>query len=261
VVLDAEPDEPRENLTSVSFAEHEGSFLVGAAAALTSETGRIGFIGGVDTPLIWRFEAGFEAGARYIEPGIEIDSVYLTEWPDASGWASPTLAAQAATDLYQAGADVVYHAAGASGVGLFETAVGESRRQGRHLWAIGVDGDAYLEAHPERLWEYGPQDWRPHILTSMTKRFDTAVHAIIVEHQRGALGSGDLVFTLADGGVDYATSGGFVDEHVPVLEGCAATSSPAASRSRRSPNHGTIRRISPFAAAVRRRRARRSSCR
>jgi basic membrane lipoprotein Med (substrate-binding protein (PBP1-ABC) superfamily)/DNA-binding SARP family transcriptional activator len=218
VVLDAEPDEPRENLTSVSFAEHEGSFLVGAAAALTSETGRIGFIGGVDLPLIWRFEAGFEAGARYIEPGIEIDSVYLTEWPDASGWASPTLAVQAATDLYQAGADVVYHAAGASGVGLFETAVGESRRQDRHLWAIGVDGDAYLEADPERLWEYGPQDWRPHILTSMTKRFDTAVHAIIVEHQRGALGSGDLVFTLADGGVDYATSGGFVEEHVPVLE-------------------------------------------
>jgi basic membrane lipoprotein Med (substrate-binding protein (PBP1-ABC) superfamily)/DNA-binding SARP family transcriptional activator len=218
VVLDAEPDAPRENLTYVSFAEHEGSFLVGAAAALTSETGRIGFIGGVDVSLIWRFEAGFEAGARYIEPGIEVDRVYLTEWPDASGWASPTLAAQAATDLYQAGADVIYHAAGASGVGLFETAVGESRRQGRHLWAIGVDGDAYLEAHPERLWEYGPQDWRPHILTSMTKRFDTAVHAIIVEHQRGALGSGDLVFTLADGGVDYATSGGFVDEHVPLLE-------------------------------------------
>lgn len=219
VLMDyAGPHEPWDNLTYVNFAEHEGSFLVGAAAALTSETGRIGFIGGVDDPLIWRFQAGYEAGARLVVPDIEVDSVYLTRWPDDSGWGSPTLGAQAATELYRAGADVIYHAAGASGLGLFETVVAESRRQGRHLWAIGVDADEYLDGEPTRLWEYGPRDWRPHILTSMIKRFDTAVHATIVDHQRGVLESGDRVFDLANGGVDYATSGGFIDQHVPVLE-------------------------------------------
>jgi basic membrane lipoprotein Med (substrate-binding protein (PBP1-ABC) superfamily)/DNA-binding SARP family transcriptional activator len=212
------PHEPRDNLTFLNFAEHQGSFLVGAAAALTSETGRLGFIGGVDDPLIWRFQAGFEAGARQVVPDIDVDSVYLTRWPDDSGWGSPTLGARAATDLYRAGADVIYHAAGASGWGLFETVVVESRRQGRHLWAIGVDDDEYLDDEPERLWQYGPKDWQPHILTSMLKRFDTAVYASIVDHQRGALEPGDRVFDLANGGVDYATSGGFIDEHIPVLE-------------------------------------------
>jgi basic membrane lipoprotein Med (substrate-binding protein (PBP1-ABC) superfamily)/DNA-binding SARP family transcriptional activator len=213
------PHAPQDNLTYANFAEHEGSFLVGAAAALTSETGRIGFIGGVDDALTWRFQAGFEAGARQVDPAIEVDSVYLTRWPDDSGWGSPTLGAQAATDLYRAGADVVYHAAGTSGWGLFETVVAESRRQGRHLWAIGVDSDAYLDDRPARLWQYGPKDWQPHILTSMLKRYDTAVYAIIADHQRGALTPGDRVFDLANGGVEYATSGGFIDEHIPVLEG------------------------------------------
>jgi basic membrane protein A and related proteins len=214
------PHVPRDNLTYVNFAEHEGSFLVGAAAALSSETGRIGFIGGVDVPLIWRFQAGFEAGARQVVPDIEIDVRYLTRWPDTSGWGSPTLGAQAATDLYRAGADVVYHAAGGSGSGLFETVVAESRRQGRHLWAIGVDGDEYLRGDNdrERLWRFGPEDWHPHILTSMLKRYDVAVHATIMDHQRGALEAGDRVLDLASEGVDYATSGGFIDEHVPVLE-------------------------------------------
>jgi basic membrane lipoprotein Med (substrate-binding protein (PBP1-ABC) superfamily)/DNA-binding SARP family transcriptional activator len=219
VVIDySAPAEPRDNVTIVSFAEHEGSYLVGAAAALTSETGRIGFIGGVDDPLIWRFQAGYEAGARDVDPDIEVKSVYLTRWPDTSGWASPTLAAQAAAELYRADADVIYHAAGASGFGLFETVVAESRRQGRHLWAIGVDVDEYLHDESRRLWRYGPEDWRPHILTSMLKRYDTAAHATLVDHGRGALAPGQRLFDLANGGVDYATSGGFIDEHVPVLE-------------------------------------------
>jgi basic membrane lipoprotein Med (substrate-binding protein (PBP1-ABC) superfamily)/DNA-binding SARP family transcriptional activator len=208
-----------DNVTVLEFADHEGSFLVGAAAALTSQTGRIGFIGGVDDPLIWRFQGGYEAGARHVAPDVEIESVYLTRWPDMSGWASPTLAAQAAAELYGAGADVIYHAAGASGFGLFETVVAESRRQGRHLWAIGVDVDEYLHDESMRVWRYGPEDWRPHILTSMLKRFDTAAHATLVDHRRGGLAPGRRVFDLANDGVDYATSGGFIDEHVPVLEG------------------------------------------
>jgi basic membrane lipoprotein Med (substrate-binding protein (PBP1-ABC) superfamily)/DNA-binding SARP family transcriptional activator len=225
VLLDyAGEHEPRDNLTYVNFAEHEGSFLVGAAAALTSESGRLGFIGGVDDPLIWRFHAGFEAGARHVDPDIELDSRYLTSSPDFSGFGSPTLGARAATELYDAGADVVYAAAGTSGFGLLETVVTESERRGRHLWAIGVDADEYLNDGPRavlngpRLWELGPEDWKPHLLTSMVKRFDVAVHDIILAFRRGDLAPGDLVFDLADGGVDYATSGGFIDHLVPRLD-------------------------------------------
>jgi basic membrane lipoprotein Med (substrate-binding protein (PBP1-ABC) superfamily)/DNA-binding SARP family transcriptional activator len=215
---------PPNNLTNVNFAEHEGSFLVGAAAALTSESGQIGFIGAVDLPLISRFQAGFEAGARHVVPGIEVDSVYLTRWPDDSGWGSPTLGERAATELYRTGADVIYHAAGRSGFGVFEAVVAESERQGKHLWAIGVDADEYHNDGPEavlggsRLWRFGPDDWKPHVLTSMVKRYDVAVEVAITDFQQGALLAGDRVFDLANGGVDYATSGGFVDEHVPELE-------------------------------------------
>jgi basic membrane lipoprotein Med (substrate-binding protein (PBP1-ABC) superfamily)/DNA-binding SARP family transcriptional activator len=216
--------EVRDNLTHVNFAEHEGSFLVGAAAALTSETGRLGFIGGVDDPLIWRFHAGFEAGARHVRPDIEIDSRYLTSWPDSSGFNSPTLGARAAAELYGAGADVVYTAAGTSGFGLFETAAIESERQGRHLWAVGVDADEYLNDGPSavlngpRLWDAGPDDWKPHLLTSMVKQYDVAVYETIAAFRRGDLAPGDLVFDLDSGGVDYATSGGFIDHLVPRLE-------------------------------------------
>ncbi|WP_169786887.1 BTAD domain-containing putative transcriptional regulator [Nitriliruptor alkaliphilus] len=225
VVLDSVYD-PHPNVTYARFAEHEGSFLVGAAAALTSATGRIGFIGAiVDLPILWRFQAGFEAGARHVAPDIEIDSVYLTGHPDSSGFESPTLAAHAATALYRGGADVVYHAAGHAGLGLFETAVAESGRQARHLWAIGVDADEYRNEHVyggTKLWDYGPDDWKPHLLTSMLKRFDRAVHDSIVDFRAGRLEAGLRTFDLANGGVDYATSGGFIDHLVPQLENLKA---------------------------------------
>jgi basic membrane lipoprotein Med (substrate-binding protein (PBP1-ABC) superfamily)/DNA-binding SARP family transcriptional activator len=226
VFLDQVGVEPRPNVTYAPFAEHEGSFLVGAAAAMASETARIGFIGAViDLQLIWRFQAGFEAGARHVAPDIEVDSVYLSRLPDSSGFVSPTLAAQAATTLYRDGADVVYHAAGDSGFGLFETAVAESRRQDRHLWAIGVDADEYRNEHVHRdpkLWDYGPDDWKPHLLTSMVKRYDRAVHDTIVAFHAGTLEPGTNVMDLANGGVDYATSGGFIDHLVPQLESLKA---------------------------------------
>jgi basic membrane lipoprotein Med (substrate-binding protein (PBP1-ABC) superfamily)/DNA-binding SARP family transcriptional activator len=224
-LLDYYADELRQNVTFVTFATHEGSYLVGAAAALTSETGRIGFIGGVDLELIHSFEAGYVAGARQVAPDIEVQRLYLTQHPDFSGFGSPTLAARAAADLYRDGVDVIYHAAGQSGVGLFETAVAESRRQGRHLWAIGVDGDEYLDdtvRGDPRLWRFGPEDWRPHLLTSMVKRYDRVVHDLIVDFHTGRLEPGVSTFDLANGGIDYATSGGFVDHLVPRLEGLKA---------------------------------------
>jgi basic membrane lipoprotein Med (substrate-binding protein (PBP1-ABC) superfamily)/DNA-binding SARP family transcriptional activator len=205
------------NITYTRFAEEQGSFLVGAAAALTTEAGSVGFIGGVDTPLIWKFQAGFEAGVHHVDPDIEIRSVYLSRPPDFSGFGSPTLAAHAATEIYRSGADVIYHAAGTSGFGLLETAVAESRAQGRHLWAIGVDVDEYAN-ETDTLWEYGPADWRPHVLTSMIKRLDVAVYRTIKDFAHGTFVSGERILGLAEEGIDYATSGGFVDDIVPDLE-------------------------------------------
>ena len=119
--------------------------------------------------------------------------------------------------MYRSGADVIYHAAGASGLGLLETVVAESRAQGRHLWAVGVDIDEYTN-ETDPLWEFGPEDWRPHILTSMIKRMDVAVYRTIQDFTQGTFASGEQVLGLAEDGVDYATSGGFVDDIAPELE-------------------------------------------
>ncbi|HEX6208687.1 MAG TPA: BTAD domain-containing putative transcriptional regulator [Actinomycetota bacterium] len=208
------------NAIYMNFANAEGSFLIGAAAALKSETGTIGFIGGLDFPFIWQFQAGYEAGARAVDPGIEVQAEYLARLPDESGgFDSPTLAAQVADRQFRAGADVIYHAAGRSGLGLFDTAEALSEELGRHLWAIGVDADQYRsvvagEAHP--AWE--PEAWPPHILTSMLKRYDNALFSILEDYSRGMLTPGGRELNLASGGVDISYTGGFIDDIRPELE-------------------------------------------
>ncbi len=109
-------------MTSLTFAEEQGSYLVGAAAALKSKTGKIGFVGGVNTPLIKKFEAGFVAGAKKVNPSISVQIKYLTEPPDFTGFSDPAKGSEAALGMYGAGADIVYHAAGGSGVGVFQAA-------------------------------------------------------------------------------------------------------------------------------------------
>lgn len=207
------------NVSYVISAEAEGSFLAGAAAALKSQTGTIGFIGGVDIPLIHEFQAGYEAGARWVDPSIEVRSRYLTEYFDLTGFDSPTLAWHVAERLYRRGTDVVYHAAGDSGLGVFRAA-GEMR--GRHVWVIGVDVDQYRS-----FAALGPQDvppeidieaWPSHVLTSMLKRLDVAVHTVLEEWSRGIFTPGVREFGLAEGGVDLAYSGGFIDDLRPVIE-------------------------------------------
>ena len=124
-----------DNIANLVFAEEQGSFLVGAAAALKTEADHIGFIGGVETPLINKFEAGYIAGAQAVNPDIEIESTYLTQPPDFSGFGDPAKGKTAAEGMFDAGADVVYHAAGGSGGGVFEAA------KAADGWAIGVDSD------------------------------------------------------------------------------------------------------------------------
>ncbi|MEM1333507.1 MAG: BMP family ABC transporter substrate-binding protein [Actinomycetota bacterium] len=199
-----------DNIAGLTFAEEQGSFLVGAAAALQSETGVLGFIGGVSGfGLIEKFEAGFEAGALAVNPEIQIQSQYITEFPDFDGFFAPDRAKEIALSMYDGGADVVYHAAGGSGAGLFEAALEQSEASGSKVWGIGVDSDQFNTVDPA-VQEY--------VLTSMLKRVDTAVFEITSAQVNGEFAAGNTVYDLSVDGVGYSTTGGFIDEFVPQLE-------------------------------------------
>ena len=200
------------NVTGLTFTEEQGSYLVGAAAALKSMAGRIGFVGGVDNSLIQKFDAGYSAGAKMVNPRIKIDKKYLTEPPDFSGFKDPAKGKEAAKAMYAAGADVVYQAAGASGTGVFSAAQ-EATTPAHKVWAIGVDSDQYLQVDPAI---------QPLILTSMVKHVDVAVFNFIRDFQNNTIQSGQVVFSLKNDGVGYATSGGFVDDIKTRLEGYKA---------------------------------------
>ncbi|MEO3936119.1 BMP family ABC transporter substrate-binding protein [Dermatophilaceae bacterium Soc4.6] len=197
IVDDASPDSAGANVDQITFAENEGSFLVGAAAALKSTTGKIGFVGGVQTDLIKKFEAGYEAGAKAVNPAIKIDVKYLTQPPDFSGFSSVDKGKAAADGMYQGGDDIVFHAAGGSGGGVFTAAKNAGKL------AIGVDSDQALTAAP---------DVRDVIMTSMIKKVDVAVYDFIKSVKDGSFKAGNNVYDLKAGGVDYSTTGGKVDD-------------------------------------------------
>ena len=194
-----------DNTAGLVFAEHEGSFLVGAAAALKSESGTLGFIGGVANVggLIEKFEAGFIAGAQQVNPDIEVLSQYITEAPDFDGFNAPDRAKEIALGMYEGGADIIYHAAGGSGAGLFEAAKEQSDTGGSKVWAIGVDSDQYNTADP------GVQEF---ILTSMLKRVDVSIFEAIRAAVEGNMSAGPTTYDLSVDGVGYSTSGGFIDD-------------------------------------------------
>jgi basic membrane protein A and related proteins len=177
------------NVADFTFRENEGSFLVGAAAALKCECDTIGFLGGQQgTGLIERFQAGYEAGAQAINPDINVLVEYIGD--DTTAFNDPVRGEALSTSMYDDGAEIIYHAAGASGAGLFNAAVDANKL------AIGVDSDQYLTASPEQ---------QPLILTSMLKRVDTAVYTAIQQTGDDAFG-GSLVFGLAEDGLDYSKS-------------------------------------------------------
>lgn len=204
-----------DNVRCMLFSEEQGSFLVGAAAAMKTTTGTIGFIGGVQTGLIEKFQAGYEAGALSVDPDITIlPAVYLTQVPDFTGFNDPVKGKEAAVALYGQGADIVFHAAGGSGLGLFQAA-DEGSTDDLFLWAIGVDQDQYnffIEVSPE-LSE--------HILTSMLKAVDVAVGLAILEQLQGEFTSGAFRLGLAEDGVGFSTSGGFIDDIADDLDALA----------------------------------------
>jgi basic membrane protein A len=195
------------NVTSLVSLDEEGAFLAGAAAALTSQTGTVGFIGGVVGALIGRFEAGYIAGARAVAPDIKVLATYLSRPPDLDGFVDVKVAEEAARAMYRGGADVIFAAAGQSGLGVFEAAADLSGPKRGHLWAIGVDTDQYQSVQ----WLPGvvePSRWQHHILTSVTKSTAQTIKGVLTDIAHGRLRSGQRRVGLATGAVDLAYSGG-----------------------------------------------------
>jgi len=209
--FDTDPPSPiAENAAGLVFTEEQGSYLVGVAAALKSTTGNIGFIGGVSgIGLIEKFEAGYTAGAKSVNPDIVVQVAYLSEFPDFAGFEDPASAADIATSMYSEGSDIIYAAAGLSGSGMFQAASDVSADTGSKVWGIGVDSDQYLTV------DASVQEF---VLTSMIKRVDTAVYEITRAFLDGTFTGGEIRYDLAAGGVGYSTSGGFIDDIVDQLE-------------------------------------------
>ncbi|WP_433420156.1 BMP family lipoprotein [Microtetraspora malaysiensis] len=195
IIDDADATGP--NVSNLVFAEEQGSFLVGAAAALKSKKGSVGFVGGVEVPLIQKFEAGFVAGAKAVKSDIKIQTKYLSQPPDFTGFNDPAKGKTAAQGMYDAGADVVYQAAGGSGGGVFEAA------KDAGAMAIGVDSDQAKTA------DKAVADV---IITSMLKKIDVAVYDYLKNFVGGNVKAGESRFDLKAGGVDFSTTGGKVDD-------------------------------------------------
>ncbi len=204
------PKAPLDNLTDLVFSEEQGSYLVGVAAALKTKAKHVGFVGGTHGDLIKKFEAGFTSGVKSVDKTIKIDIQYLTEDPNdgKTGFENPTGGKDAASAMYQGGADIVYHAAGKSGLGVFDAV--EAAGEGK--WAIGVDSDQYLTVDKAQ---------QPHILTSMLKRIDTAVFDYVKANADDATKPGFVGYDLKVDGVGYSKSGGFVDDIADKIEAAA----------------------------------------
>lgn len=167
------------NVRTVVFREHEGSFLVGAIAALASSSGKVAFVGGIEIPLIKKFEAGYRAGVAAVRPEMLVLVAYTNSFD------KPQVGKQVAQDLLGKGADVVFHAAGSDGLG----AIAAAKDAGK--FAIGVDSDQHHVAPGT-------------VLTSMIKRVDYAVWLAARDIARGAFVAGDIELGLKEGGVGYA---------------------------------------------------------
>jgi basic membrane protein A len=180
-IIDSEVKQP--NVQSILFKEHEGSFLVGVLAAMASKTGKVGFVGGMDIPLIRNFEAGYEEGVKYTLPNAEVFQNMTGTTPAA--WGDPTRGSELARSQMDRGADVIYAAAGRTGLGVLQAA-----HDARKL-SIGVDSNQNW-IHPGS------------VLTSMLKRVDVAVYDCMKTAREGSWQPGTRVLGLKEGGVDYA---------------------------------------------------------
>jgi basic membrane protein A len=188
------------NITCLSFKENEGSFLIGAIAALKAKGAKIGFLGGMDIPLIHRFDNGFQAGAMYVNPAYRKPGTILSQYigKESTAFNDPTGGYNIAASFYKQGAAVVYHAAGGSGDGLFKAA------QEVKKLAIGVDSDQGLIYNTAK--EAATKARGQYILTSMLKRVDNSVFLSAKDFIEGNLAGGYRTFDLKIYGVGYAVN-------------------------------------------------------
>ena len=201
-----------KNVRDMTFAEEQGSYLVGVAAGLKTKSKKVGFIGGVQNSLIQKFEAGYVAGVKSVDPSITVDVKYITQPPDFSGFNAAAKGKEIATAMYGAGEDIVYAAAGASGTGMFQAAKDASAK-GTKVWGIGVDSDQYNTV---------AADLQQFVLTSAVKHVEVAVYELIRDFVTGKYTADHKVYDLKAGGVGYATSGGFVDDIKDKLDAAQA---------------------------------------
>ncbi|MFF5017721.1 BMP family protein [Streptomyces sp. NPDC001165] len=180
----------KKNVADMVFHEEQSSYLAGVAAAKATKKNHIGFIGGVDIPLIHKFEAGFDQGAKSVNPKIKIESQYLTQTPAEGGFSSPDKGENAANGQIDAGADVIYHAAGLSGQGVIKSAAEHK------VWAIGVDSDQYSQSALAKYKDY--------ILGSALKNVGGAVYDLSKSVYEGKPLSGEVRGDLKSGGVGFA---------------------------------------------------------
>ena len=203
-VVDSTGVDVGANVTGLQFAAEQGSYLAGVAAALKTTTNHVGFVGGVETPLIQSFEAGYVAGAKAAKPDITVDTAYISPAGDFTGFSDPARGQIVAQGQFDQGADIVYAAAGGSGVGVFQAAAASDKR------AIGVDSDQYQTVGDPAL--------QPVILTSVLKRVDNAVEGFIGDFVEGSVtGNDDILNDLSTEGIGLAESGGFIEDVKPQI--------------------------------------------
>jgi len=191
------------NVSSYTFKENESAFLVGAMAALGSKTGTIGFVGGVNLPLIQKFEAGYKAGALKAKPSIKVLSTYISQPPDFSGFAAPDKGKVAAAGQYARGADIVYGAAGLSNNGVFEAAAAAKK------FAIGTDSDQFQTAAAAV---------KSAIIGSALKGVDVAVYDFIKSVNGNSFKSGNTVLGLKEDGVGYVVNSSAFEQYKTAVD-------------------------------------------
>lgn len=189
------------NVASITFKEEQGSFLVGVAAALSSKTDKIGFIGGMDSPLINKFEVGFTAGVKSVKPNAEVKVQY------AGGFDKADIGKEMATSMYKQGIDIIFHASGATGNGVF-TAATELKKSDNdaNVWVIGVDSDQYEEGNV-------PGTDLNITLTSMIKRVDVAVKDLATKAMDGKFPGGEKIeYGIDQEAIGVAETGNHLSE-------------------------------------------------
>ncbi|MGB2993699.1 MAG: BMP family protein [Paenisporosarcina sp.] len=198
-IIDAVVDQP--NVASVLFKEQEGAYLAGVAAALMTKSKKIGFVGGMEIPVIERFEAGFLEGVKAVDPNIKVDVQYTGAFDKAE------LGKTTANRMYSSGVDIIFHAAGGTGNGVFAEAKElKTKNPDSYVWVIGVDSDQYEE---------GAVGEDNVTLTSMLKRVDVAVQNLSKLAMDGKFPGGETtVYGLAEEGVALADSRGAIPEDV-----------------------------------------------